>query len=238
MLLTCLGQSPQIECRNENDPAAFSNYRLRDHATIRRLILRSRAGWVVFKPICDSQWATRILEAFPDGRAIWVYRHYTDVVNSSLRQFKEHARYLHYILHDRKTAGWRAESVSDADMTLIREHYARGISDPSARALIWYLRNVQFFQQRLDFDDRIRLACYEAIVRAPETELGVLFAHLGIEAGRRLAHSVFRTSIHKHDPPVVDPLIATLCDGLFNRLAAARAQRRSADQYRVVRDSK
>jgi hypothetical protein len=228
MLVGALGRNRQIECYNEHDDEAFCNYRLRDDATIQRLVLRSRAKRVVLKPICESQWAQRLLNTYPDARAIWAYRHYTDTVNSALRQFTEHARYLHYMLHDKQTAGWRVENVSEDDMELVREHYERGVSDASARALIWYLRNHLFFQQDLQRDDRVSLARYERIVRSPETELPRLSEFLGVDFQPSQARSIFQTSIRKQEPPAIDPSIAALCDDLSDRLVAARAQAASA----------
>ena len=69
------------------------------------------------------------------------------MLNSSLRQFREHREYLYYMLHDRKKAAWRVENVTAQDLELVKGYYEKGISDASSRALIWYLRNKLYYQQ-------------------------------------------------------------------------------------------
>lgn len=225
MLLEALARNRRVECFNEGDDEAFDRYRLRDDVTVRRLISRSCADLVVFKPICDSQHAGQLLDAHPQSKAVWIYRYHGDVVNSALRNFNEHSRYLYYMLHDPETAGWRVENVSRENMALVQHWYSMGITDPSARALIWYLRNVQFFEQSLDCDDRVRLAGYEQVVTAPETELAGVCTHLAIEFSSGMAHGLFRTSVRKSEPPHIDPRIVGLCHELHTRLETVRIGR-------------
>jgi hypothetical protein len=234
MLMDALDRNPSVECFREDDDEAFDNYRLRWQPTVHRLILRSRARVVVFKPICDSQNARRILNANPQGKAVWIYRHYNDVVNSALRNFKEHTQYLYYMLHDREKADWRVENVSADNLDLVRDWYSRGITDASARALIWYLRNCQFFQQQFDGNDRVLLIGYETVVTDPETELGAVCRHLAVDFNPRMTRGLFRSSVHKNDPPAIEPQIADLCDELYTRLERSRAQATlPADHQRV-----
>ncbi len=221
MLLAALSQGSRVESINETDEEAFANYRLRSIDTICQLIDSSFADCVVFKPICDSQRAAELLDSIPGSAALWIYRHYDDVVNSALRQFTEHARYLHYMLHEPDIADWRIENVTDEDMALVRQHHEAGLSDASARALIWYLRNTLFFQQGLDSDERVRLICYERTVTQPQETFAAICEHLDIEFDPRMTRSLFRTSVGKSMSPEIEPSIKTLCDELHARLTAS-----------------
>lgn len=225
MLLGALERHRRIECFNESDEEAFDNCRIRRPDVIDRLVLRSFADLIVLKPICDSQWTRRLLDAGAHRQAIWIYRDYEDVVNSALRQFTEHTKYLWYMLNDKATAGWRVENVTAEHLALVERHHGRGISDASARALIWYLRNALFFQQTLDRDWHVLLVRYEQLVESPELELQQVRDHLNIEFQPRMARSLFATSVRKHDAPDIDPKIKTLCHEMLDRLDAVCARR-------------
>jgi len=220
MFANVLDRSFQTECYHDNDDAAFCNYILKDEATIAKLVRDSRAKAVVFKPICDSQNATRLLKLHPRAQAIWIYRHYFDVVNSSLQQFREHRAYLHHMLYDRQKAGWRVENVLPEDMELVERFYHAGVSDASARALIWYLRNTLYFQQQLEQDDRVLLVNYERLVTHPCERFRRVFDFVGLEYRDRWVRSVFGSSVGKAEHPKIDPEIHRLCERIYLDLEA------------------
>jgi len=218
MLMDVLGRCPQVETFNETDPEAFDHYRLKSLPALVDLIERSFARLVLFKPICDSQKARKLLDVFPDGKVVWIYRDFSDVVNSALRQFQDHTKYLHYMLFEPEVAGWRLENVSAASLELVRRHHARGIDNASARALIWVLRNEQFFQNELDGDDRARLVRYESLVQDPATEFEALFRFLDLPYRPSYALRVSPHSIKKHASPTIQPEIAARCADMAARL--------------------
>lgn len=220
MFARVLDRSLQTECYHENDEEAFDNYVLRDHHTIARLVQRSSAEVVVFKPICDSQHTKQLLALHPGSQAVWVYREYPDVVNSSLKMFKANYRdnYLHNMLFEPDRAAWRIENVVPRDLKLVEKFYRKGVSDASARALIWYLRNALFFQQGLESDSRVLLANYERLVTQPAERFQRVFDFLGLTYKDRLVDSVFSSSVSKAANPEIDPEIQSLCDEMYNRL--------------------
>lgn len=217
-LMNVLERCPETECFHENDGEAFDNYRLREGSTLERLVDRSSAHIVAFKPICDSQNLEALLERFPQARGLWAFRRYQDVVNSSLRNFTQHREYLDLMLHRPEVAKWRVENVTADDMALVRRFHNKRVSDASARALIWYLRNSLFFQQGLDTDPRVRLTRYEDLVTDPRGNFAVIFAFLGMHANAAAGQIAFDSSLGKNDPPELDPEIAGLCDLLHERL--------------------
>lgn len=219
MFMDTLGRCPGITVYNETDSEAFERYRLKTIGELAPLVERTHTPVAVFKAICDSQRAQWLLDAFPDGRVIWLYRHYHDVVNSSLRQFREHRRYLHYILHDRETANWRAENLSPGCVELIRFHMDRDITDASARALIWYLRNQQFWLNGLDGHGDTLLMGYEQLVQEADQSWPRVFQFLGLDYEAVWIDSVSSRSVRRYEPPVIDPLIEVLCRDMLNRLS-------------------
>ena len=151
MLLRCFGRCPTTAMYNETDDDAFVDYELRDLAEVRRLIADSPASHVVLKPTADGNRAGEIMDALPGSRAIWIYRDYRDAISSALVLFRETSlQYLENVASRSPEARWRAINVTDEDRVLIRGHLQRGLSEQSARALIWSIRNGFFFRQGLD----------------------------------------------------------------------------------------
>src|SRR5262245_14554380 len=94
MLVRALRTAPEVQVHNEGDRRAFRDYRLRDEATLRRLIGRARADAVAFKPLCDSHRVADLLDdpVLAPGRALWVYRSVDARVRSAVARFGTTAR--------------------------------------------------------------------------------------------------------------------------------------------------
>lgn len=223
MLLDCFDSCIEAETFNETDPEAFVAYELRDLATIADLVHRSRATHVVFKPTADTNRAAEIMDAFPGSRSVWIYRRYQDAVNSAMEKWQQHNEYLRIVLEDPARASWRARNLAASDRDLIRLHHGRGLSEQSARALIWYLRNAPCVREQLDRRDDLLLVNYETLVTSPDSELRRIFAFLGIPFRERYRRHLSTSSIRKAVDPEVDSQIEALCQGLTTQLDAAVA---------------
>ncbi len=226
MLIRAFHRHSETECYYENDPEAFDNYVLRDVETIQRLIRRSRAAAVFFKPIADSQHVRRMLDTFGGLRVIWLYRWYEDAVNSALRNWKNHFRELQIMIDEPEAAGWRIEELDGEMWALLRHWYEKPISDASVRALLWCVRNQHFFRQRLEDDSRVHLVNYERLVQSPVVEVQWLCRAIGLRFEPRLVEGIHRRSVRKNPPPEIDPEIRALCDAMYQRLEAVFEQRR------------
>lgn len=221
MLLDCFDTCLEAETFNETDPEAFLKYELKDFECITDLIDRSRATHVVFKPTADGNRATEIMDAFPGSRSVWIFRRYQDAVNSALEKWHQHNEYLRVAVEDPARARWRARNLTASDLDLIRQHYARGLSEPSARALIWYLRNAPIVREELDRRSDLLLVNYETLVTSPDNELRRIFSFLGIRFRERYVKHISTTSIRKGAEPALDPQIEQLCRDLTAKLKAA-----------------
>ena len=100
MLLQLLDKSPQVITYGETERPAMRNYRLASENAIRGIMRRTPAQTVAFKPICDSHWTDRLLETYEGSKAIWIYRHYPDMVNSSLRKFSAQLKRIKKLASD------------------------------------------------------------------------------------------------------------------------------------------
>lgn len=218
MLINTLNNSPETECYNETDDEAFANCEIKPQSVISALVERSFAKAVVFKSICDSQNARKLLDTHLNAKGIWIFRNYNDVINSNLKAFKQHYDYLYYVLYEPERASWRAENITKKNLELIRHYYHKQISDASARALIWYLRNYQYFQQNLENESTVLLLNYESLVSNPADEFRRVFGFLNVRYDASFTNDIFSASVKKQSSPEIEPDIEKLCHSLFTEL--------------------
>jgi len=221
MLLACFNAAPSAEVCNETDDEAFLDYELRDLSTVRRLVQRSRASHVVFKPTADGNRANEVLDGLPGARGVWIFRSYPDVVNSALNLFKQHREYLQRIVDRSPTARWRATNLTEADYSLIETHLSRDLSEASIRALIWYLRNSFYFRLHLDRRGDTLLVNYEDLVKKGSGTTKRIFDFVGLRFRDRYVRHVTSASVGRRQPPEIDESIQLLCDGLLKKLRAS-----------------
>ena len=218
MLLNCLDRCPNTDIFNETDDDAFDDYELRELDTIRSLCIRSPATHAVFKAIADSNRAGEILGFLGSARAVWIYRRYQDVVNSALAQWHQHNEYLRLITDEPDKARWRRRNLTLEQIEMIRRHRERGLSEASARALIWYLRNHAFFDQRLESNSDVLLVNYEQVASRPEAAVRSVFGFIGLPFHESYVREVSSGSVRKRPQPEIDREIEELCESLTTRM--------------------
>jgi hypothetical protein len=219
MLLRCFGRSPSTAMYNETDDDAFVDYELKDLQVIRRLVARSPATHVVLKPTADGNRAGEIMDQLPGARGIWIYRDYRDAISSALALFRETSlEYLGNVARRSPEARWRAINLTDQDMALIEGHLSRGISEVSARALIWAIRNGFFFRAGMNERPDVLLLNYEELVREPVRVVERAFEFVGLEFRDRYTRKVFASSVGRRPSPEIDPQVESLCVAVKARL--------------------
>jgi hypothetical protein len=224
MLLDCFRRSPRTAIYNETDEDAFVDYELRDLGVIAELVRRSPASHVVLKPTADGNRASEILDSLSGSRGVWIYRRYQDAVTSALALFRETSlEYLHKIATGAPNARWRALNLSADDIALVNESLGRGISEASARALIWYIRNGFYFRLGLDRRSDVLLLNYEELVGSPATVVARAFDFVGLAFEQQYVTRVFGSSVGRRPTPELDPGISALCDSLMERFARRAA---------------
>jgi glycosyltransferase involved in cell wall biosynthesis len=228
MVMRVLDQSPDTRIFHENHASAFSDFQLRSERTVRALVALNPAPVQVFKPICDSQHADRILDQHQGSRGVWVFRHFDDVANSAVVKWDEHQRDLIQAVvdGDLETWGWRTARLPDEVVADIRRVAADDLSPHEAAALFWYMRNAFFFALELDRDPRVMLVRYADLVERPSPTFRELFDFLGAPFDEEHVAQVRGSSIGRRPPPELRPEIRALCEGLHERLCAWRPQPR------------
>jgi hypothetical protein len=219
MLVWQLEKSWQVELYNEDHPAAFDNYRFRTLPEIQQLIAASEAPMTMFKPILDTVQTVRMLEFFPDSLVIFSFRHYTDVINSSLKKFGTYNRITH--IRDWVTTDFAEfDIVAPPEETkeFVRSFWAEDLTPEEGAAIYWLFYNQLYYDLGMRDEPRVLLVCYESLVTRPEEQLREVAAFLGLTWEDRMSDGVYASSIGKNQPPVMRKQIVEACEEMYERL--------------------
>jgi hypothetical protein len=220
MLLRVLEKSLDIWVYAEDNESAFDNCRLRPIEVRKSLIKEAWSEWVVFKSICDSQNIDMLLNDHPQSKAIWIYRQYRDVANSAVKKWGGgQTRLIQNLAIQKDWNHWMAERMSAENRALVEEVYHDGISDHTAAALKWFLRNMWYFDLQLDrYPENVLLVKYDDLVHHSESACGRIFDFLNIPFSPTFVAEIFATSINKNGFPGIDPPVRRKCEELIKQL--------------------
>ena len=219
MLTKGLAKSFQIKLYNENHPAAFEDFRVKDFTAIEQL---NKTGYIwikLYKPILDTHLARKYLSHFQNAKIIFIFRHYDDVINSSIKLFGPDnwpTRVKNWITND--FAEFASASPPDITKEYIQNRWHKNLSSPNAIALYWLFYNRLYFDLGLNHNERVILIRYEDIVTKPNIEFHKLCKFLGIKYSDDMIEGIFSSSIKRNTSPEIEPSLRKDCDHLLEKL--------------------
>lgn len=232
MLVHCFRRDQRSSLYGEGG-LANKSLRLRPYSEIEQIIARDKATLIVAKPIVESQHAVKLLDYFDQARAIWMYRDYRDVADSSLRKFGtestfrnlqpivERARGSHPAREGRPDDGysWASENVSEHTQEIVARYFSEDMPIYDAKALFWYVRNILFFEQKLDQDPRTTLCRYKDIVSRPQQVMQNVYRFLQVDyPGDHITVDIHQRSVGVGNKAEIGEDIRHLCDDLMSKL--------------------
>ncbi len=217
MVMDVLERSLDTDTYHEKDQRAFFNYEMREMEVIHRLAGESKARYFVIKALCELHVLDKLLDDLHPAKAIWVVRNYNDVVNSMLKSFPSQSAVIQRLVNDPLSNRWVGKGMSETTHELISQFHKKGINDASGAALIWYLRNILFFEKGYYDDDRINIVFYEDLVNDPRTVFMGIHDFLGIKLTPYATKNIYSSSVGKRCKPDIEDAIVEKCDGLLNR---------------------
>lgn len=222
MLMNCFHRHPGTVVFDEDrNNAAFDDFLIRDFEKVNKIIQNARYPAVCFKPICDSHRITEFYHEIPNNHIIWMYRHYNDVANSSLRNFGSPTRAVKLVCTGQPGGGWFQEGVSPGLVEILRDVYHPQLSEFDFSCLIWWARNRIIIDSGFIGDPKVTLVQYETLVSEPQSMFKWLFGQIGLEYDERIIRKVFARSIGRHDAPDLDPRVRELCADTLETLDTA-----------------
>jgi len=194
--------------------------RLKPLPVIKQVIERERFPLIVLKPLVEAQNAAKLLGAFPNSRAVWMYRHYKDVANSNLRKFglDNGIKDLRYIVEN-QAQNWRVEHVPDRIRQIVLTHFSETMNPYDAAALFWYVRNALFFELGLYSHPNIMLVKYDELISHPKETMLKIYDFISRPyAGDNVLKIINSSSIGKGQQILLSEEVESLCEQLWNRL--------------------
>lgn len=245
MFQSMFARSSAIEEFDEGNRRAMTEgWRLREEAVVKKLVKRSRRKIALFKPLNDSQFADRYLDAYPDLRIIWMFRDPFDTVNSAVTKWgSSQLDMMTWIASAIRDAGSLdaatpvletrpgyaiyAERLSDEARKELLEWTDMSLDDHAGAAVLWYLRNRIFFDLELAGRDHVLLMSYEDLVQDKETQIRRICEFIGIPYAHKYADDVRTSSIRKSSKPPLPDTIEAAVLSLHSRLRSEFQQQRT-----------
>ena len=219
MLIIQLGKTWQVDIFNEDHPAAFERWFMRDLALLDDLVASSHAPVTLFKPILETYRARQLLDRYPNGRILFATRYFDDVVNSSLKKFGQADRIEHINAWVRDDfAEFKFGKPPRPSCDLIRSLWHSNLTPADGAALYWLLFNRLYFDLGLASDERVMLVQYESLVARPTAVLADVCQFLDIQFEPAITAGIFASSVRRGDPSLLDPPIRAACQALWQRL--------------------
>jgi hypothetical protein len=192
---------------------------LRAPDEVEALVERSSARIALFKPILSTQQSNALLSRFPESKVMFAFRHYYDVINSSILRFGP-GNWL-----DRVNK-WGVNDFSefgeyqppDCTKETIRTRWKRNLSPADGVALYWLFYNQLYYDIHLDKHKRVLLVNYESIVDDPLPEFTKMSEFLEIKFEPAFVQGVFGSSVRKSTPAEISSDILEECNNLWMRL--------------------
>jgi len=225
MLMNMLDWSRYTEAIHETDPRGFARYEMRPLVEIEALARQSNAPFFVIKSLCELDQLGGLMDRLAPAKTLWIVRDFDGSVCSALRSFGNFVEQLRRLAQDRNAGAWRGRGMSDATHALLRRLYHADISEASAAALMWYYRNVLFFERGLDHDSRVCLLFYEDMARQREVESARIFDFLGIPGWSPwICRKIASRSMKNKPCDGIAPEVREVCQGLLARFHAAKGR--------------
>ena len=229
MALWTLDRSLDVDRFDENNRTAFRSCRIKGLEVRERLIVRSRAKRVIFKPVCDSHNTSRLLSEHEDARAVWVYRDFRDVANSAVARWGEmNLSFIRELLRGGGDWGrhqWNRELMTPERRVELERLVEDDLNAHGAAAIFWYMVGQSFFDQGLDANRQCIVARYEDLVTRPVPEFRRLCDFLEIGFHEDMVAWIFTSSVRRRSSSPISDRVTEACEAMLARLDRVREGR-------------
>jgi hypothetical protein len=220
LLMDVLDASAATRVFHETDPRAFEAYEMRDLPVIQELVQQCRAPVFVIKALCELDRIRMLMDTFTPAKTLWVVRDWRDSVQSAIRSFPNFVPQWQRLANG-YAKDWRGRGMSPATRELLAALYRADASEAEGAAVMWFYRNVLFFEQQLAADPRVHILFYENLVQHPLSEVSAVYDFLGLQGfNRASAGRIHARSVKHRSPSDIAPAVVNLCDELLARFRA------------------
>ena len=216
-----LDASPDVATFSEGTDPYFDRVLLRPLDVVDASVRRSPAPVIALKPICETHRTTELLDRFPRSKAIWIFRHFEDTVNSATVKWTSgRAAVRRLARREYQPTDWRAGGLTEEKLRLVGRLYHERMSEHEANAVLWYLRNDLFFALGADQRDDVLLVRYEDLMADPRVQAARLLEFAGVTVPATASAAVRVVDRPRKPFPDISPEIRRLCEDVYERLLA------------------
>lgn len=211
------GELSELSAKDTHD------MRLNPLRDVQESFQKTKAPFIILKPLVESQNIRDLLEYFKGSKALWMFRNYKDVALSNLNYFgmRNGINDIRPIAHN-TPGNWRSEAVSDEVREIIRVNFSDDMNPYDAAVLFWYARNSFFFDLKLDQHPDIFMCAYEDLVTNPKEIIQALYRRCNqTYPGSDLLKKIHTKSLHGGQDITLSAHIKHLAEELLDKLEAA-----------------
>lgn len=219
MLMEMLDWNRHTDVYHETDPRAFTpQFEMRAPDVIHDLARRSPAPFFVIKSLCELDRIGLLLNDFAPAKAIWIVRDFHDSGRSAVRSFANFVPQLRRLAKDKTAAAWRGRGMSNETQELLRDIAELELSELDGAAMMWYYRNVLFFELGFDRDERVMPVYYDDLVQRPAETISKLADFIGLpDCTSRMKRHVHASTLRRHNQMALRTEVDMVCAALMNR---------------------
>lgn len=194
--------------------------RLNSFEKVKNEIEKVSAGFIVLKPLVESQNIKSILDNFSQSKALWMFRHYKDVASSNLKHFGINNGIVDLTpMVENNKDDWRGEYVPDKAKEIILKYFSKDMNPYDAAVLFWYVRNSIYFELELESNSNIMICQYEDLVTNPQKIMNKIYNFNDLDfPGDHIIKHVHSSSLNKGKQIDISPEIEKLADEMFDKL--------------------
>lgn len=197
---------------------AFVDYRIRGFDVVARLVERSKAPFVCFKPLADSHQSHEFAIRFPEARLLWIYRDYVDSALSGMKKWPDGRRAIRLVSTGQSGGGWFQEGVSKETTEVLRRVYSADLTELDLACLVWWARNRLILELELMSLPSLLIVRYEDLIRKPREAFEEVFEFIGMSYYEAAVSGVVRNNNGSRKREGLSPSVERLCDDLLSRL--------------------
>ena len=115
--------------------------------------------------------------------------------------------------------GWASEGVSEHTRQIVTKYFSEDILAYDAKMLFWYVRNILFFELKLNDNPNVFLCKYEDLVTKPGKVMRDIYRFLDYEyPGDHMIADIHSRSVNLGQDIEVNKEIEDLCANLLQKM--------------------
>jgi hypothetical protein len=217
--LQIIDQSPEIATYSEGSAPYFDDVLLQPLDQVEELVRRSPSPIIALKPICETHRIHELLDRFPSSKAIWIFRSYIDTVNSASAKWGSGLEALKRIARrEIDPLDWRVGGLSEERLRFVADLYREDMSLHEANAVLWYTRNVLFFDLKANERRDVLLVRYEDLIDQPRESFDRVFGFIDTPVPPDATAAIRSSERGKRRAPEMSDAITACCEEVHQRL--------------------